>query len=215
VQGTNGNFYGVTGSGGTHEAGTVFEITPQGKLTTLYSFCAVQPNCADGAIPVGVTQATDGNIYGTTGSNGANGFGTVFDITAEGVLTTLYSFDGFDGAFPGAGLLQRTNGSFYGTTTGGGTYTDGTLFSLDMGLGPFVAFVRGAAKVGQDFGILGQGFTGTTSVSLNGTPASFTVVSDTLIRATVPAGATTGYVIVNTPSGTLTSNVPFQVISSR
>ncbi|MGB7584278.1 MAG: IPT/TIG domain-containing protein, partial [Terriglobales bacterium] len=61
-------------------------------------------------------------------------------------------------------------------------------------------------------GILGQGFTGTSSVMLNGTPASFTVVSDTFIRATVPAGATTGYVTVTTPSGVLTSNVPFRVI---
>jgi hypothetical protein len=81
-----------------------------------------------------------------------------------------------------------------------------------MGLGPFVAFVQAAGKVGQTGGILGQGFTGTTSVSLNGTPASFTVVSDTFIRATVPAGATTGYVTVTTPSGALTSNIPFHVI---
>jgi large repetitive protein len=73
-------------------------------------------------------------------------------------------------------------------------------------------FVRAAGKVGQTGPILGQGFTGTTSVTLNGIPASFTVVSDTFIRATVPAGATTGYVSVTTPSGTLTSNVPFQVI---
>jgi hypothetical protein len=81
-----------------------------------------------------------------------------------------------------------------------------------MGLGPFVSFVRPVGKVGQTGGILGQGLTGTSSVSLNGIPASFTVVSDTFIRATVPAGATTGYVTVATPSGTLTSNVSFHVI---
>jgi uncharacterized protein (TIGR03437 family) len=81
-----------------------------------------------------------------------------------------------------------------------------------MGLGTFVSFVLPAGKVGHAGGILGQGFTGTTSVSLNGIPASFTVVSDTYIRATVPAGATTGYVTVTTPSSTLTSNVPFHVI---
>ena len=72
--------------------------------------------------------------------------------------------------------------------------------------------MRGAGSVGQRFGLLGQGFTGTTSVSLNGTSASFTIKSDTLIVATVPAGATTGYVTVTTPSGTLTSNVQFHVI---
>jgi uncharacterized protein (TIGR03437 family) len=75
-----------------------------------------------------------------------------------------------------------------------------------------VTFARAAGKVGQNGGILGQGLSGTTSVTLNGIPATFTVVSDTLIKATVPAGATTGYVTVTTPSGTLTSNVPFHVI---
>ena len=68
------------------------------------------------------------------------------------------------------------------------------------------------AAAGQVGDILGQGLTGTTSVFLNGTSASFTVVSDTLIRATVPPGATTGFVTVVTSSGTLRSNVPFYVI---
>jgi uncharacterized protein (TIGR03437 family) len=81
-----------------------------------------------------------------------------------------------------------------------------------VGLGPFVTFVRFAGRVGRTGPILGQGFTGATSVSLNGIEADFTVVSDTHIKATVPPGATTGYVTVTTPSGTLTSNVPFHVI---
>ncbi len=81
-----------------------------------------------------------------------------------------------------------------------------------MGLSPFVRLVRESGKVGQTGGILGQGLTGTSDVFLNGTSASFTVVSDTFIRAIVPPGATTGFVTVVTPSGTLTSNVPFHVI---
>lgn len=69
------------------------------------------------------------------------------------------------------------------------------------------------ASAGQSFGVLGQGFAGTTSVTLNGNPASFAVKSDTFITvASVPAGATTGYVTVTTPSGALTSNVPFNVL---
>jgi hypothetical protein len=83
---------------------------------------------------------------------------------------------------------------------------------LDTGLGPFVTFIHPAGEVGQTGGILGQGFTGTSNVSLNGIQASFTVVSDTFIRASVPSGATTGYVTVTTPTGVLTSNVPFHVI---
>ena len=88
----------------------------------------------------------------------------------------------------------------------------GSLFSLNMELGPFVTLQRYVGHVGDKGGVFGQGFTGTTSVSLNGTPASFRVVSDTFIEATVPAGATTGYVTVTTPGGTLTSNVPFRVL---
>lgn len=164
-------------------------------------------------------QGTDGLFYGTTSAGGDlacnapyNGCGTVFSITSAGAMTTLHIFELTDGLAPTGGLLQATNGAFYGTTDQGGTYDDGTVFSLDMGLGPFVAFVHAAGRVGKTGGILGQGFTGTTSVSLNGTPASFTVVSDTFIRATVPAGATTGYVTVTTPTGVLISNVPFYVL---
>jgi len=198
--------------------GTVFQITPTGKLTTVYSFCS-QPGCRDGLEPVsGVIQAEDGNFYGTTMIGGGPGClsdagcGTVYQLTPAGVLTTLHSFDKTDGEDPVAALLQGTNGVFYGETLYGGTSEYGTVFGVNTGLGPFVAFVRGAAKAEQQFGILGQGFTGTTAVSLNGTPASFTVKSDTFILATVPAGATTGYVTVTTPSGTLTSNKPFVVI---
>ena len=213
TQGIRGNFNGATLEGGQNGAGTVFGITPEGSLTTLYSFCALA-DCSDGSGPAGgLVQDINGNFYGTTRYGGELGYGTVYELlTAAGVLTTLHSFDGADGGSPYAGLLQATNGTFYGTTVGGGTSIDGTVFSLSTGLGPFVAFVRAAGKVGQTGGILGQGFTGTTTVSLNGTPATFTVVSDTYIKATVPVGATSGYVTVTTPTGTLTSNVPFQVI---
>ncbi len=136
----------------------------------------------------------------------------MFQITSSGTLTVLHNFDGSDGAEPESALLQGTTGTFYGTTYLEGAHHNGTTFSLSTGLAPFVAFVHAAGRVGQTGGILGQGFTGTTSVSLNGIPASFTVVSDTYITAMVPAGATTGYVTVTTPSGTLTSNVPFHVI---
>jgi uncharacterized repeat protein (TIGR03803 family) len=223
-QATDGNFYGTTIWGGINGDydGTLFKMTPNGQLTTLYSFCS-QAKCADGQEPyAGLAQGTDGNFYGTTGVGGANSEGTVFQFTPEGALTTLYSFCSesgcTDGAFPEDVLVQGTDGSFYGTTTNGGgdssncTYGCGAVFKLSTGLGPFVSFVRAAGKVGQTGGILGQGFTGTTAVSLNGTPATFAVVSDTFIKATVPAGATTGYVTVTTPTGTLTSNVPFHVI---
>jgi uncharacterized repeat protein (TIGR03803 family) len=217
VEGTDGNFYGTTYYGGFDSFGTVFKVTPGGTLTTLYDFC--RDGCTSGDSPTAaLVQATDGNFYGTAHLGGTGESGTAFKITPTGELTTLYSFcDCADGGFPFGGLVQATNGTFYGTTQHSGNDTCGfngcgTVFSLDMGLGPFVTFVRASGRVGRTGPILGQGFTGTTSVSLNGILASFTVISDTLIRATVPVGGTTGYVTVTTPSGTLTSNVPFHVI---
>ena len=218
IQAVDGNFYGPTYQGGANNYGTVFKMTPTGTLVTLYSFCS-KPECADGANPYGpLLQATDGNLYGMTNFGGdttcsSYGCGTIFQITPSGALTTLYNFESWDSDSGGA-LFQATNGLLYGATYSGGNVNCGcgTIFSLDMGLGPFVAFLRNSAKGGQEFGILGQGFTGTTAVLLNGIPASFTVTSDTLLTATVPGGATTGYVTVTTPSGMLTSNVPFHVL---
>ncbi len=215
VQGSDGNLYGATEEGGTYNYGTVFKMTLAGALTTLHSFSGG----ADGDTPVcTLIQATDGNFYGTAAYDGLYpNFGTVFAITPSGTLTTLHNFDSTDGSYPYAGLLQATSGGFYGATFAGGSsgacpFGCGTVFTLDMGLGPFVAFVGAAGKIGQTGGILGQGFTGTTSVTLNGIAVDFTVVSDTFIRATVPPGATTGYVTVNTPNAVLKSNVPFRVI---
>jgi uncharacterized protein (TIGR03437 family) len=80
-----------------------------------------------------------------------------------------------------------------------------------MGLGPFVKTLPTFGSVGGSTDILGTNLTGTTAVSFNGTAAVFTVVSGTEIQATVPTGATTGFVTVTTPSGTLSSNIAFQV----
>ena len=68
-----------------------------------------------------------------------------------------------------------------------------------------------SGKVGKTVGILGQGFKGTTAVSFNGTAADFKVVSSSYLTATVPDGATTGFVTVTTPGGPLTSNKKFRV----
>ncbi len=271
IQATDGNFYGTTHWGGTTECvywaycGTVFKITPGGALTTLYSF-----DFTHGAEPYApLIEANNGKFYGTTFYGGEDSFcgcvegcGTVFQITADGVLTTLYRFgsahasnptapliqatdgnlygtalanedcsgDIFEitrsGTFtelyclgevnsewlePGAGLFQSTNGIFYGTTYAefGG---DGSIYSESVGLGPFVIDVPSAGKAGQRVIILGTNLTGTTSVTFKGKGAKFKVVSGTEITASVPTGATTGTVQVVTPGGTLNSNVPFRVL---
>lgn len=211
VQATDGNFYGTTSAHGANGFGTVFKITPSGTLTTLHDFDAT-----DGAHPAaGLIQATDGNLYGTTDAGGAHGGGTIFNITLGGKLTTLYSFCSQsncpDGSDPVAGLVQDTNGIFYGTTLGGGASSFGTVFSLSVGLGPFVETQTASGAVGAAVKILGTKLTGATSVKFNGTAAVFKVVSKSLITTTVPTGATTGFVTVTTPKGTLKSNRKFRV----
>ena len=231
IQGADGNYYGDTLYGGEYNSGVVFKLTPSGQYSVLYNFCS-QANCADGATPYGsLMQATDGNFYGTTTFGGVpvvngqlfEGYGTVFQLTPAGVLTTLHTFceEGgqcAQGAYPLAGLVQGTDGNFYGTASGIGPGLDscpgncGSVFKISMGLAPFVQANPSFGKVGHAVNILGNNLTGTTSVSFNGTPATFTVISPTYIKAEVPSGATTGTIEVTTPSGTLSSNVPFGIL---
>ncbi len=136
VQAVDGNFYGVTYGGGAFEQGTAFKLTPNGKLTTLYSFCS-KATCTDGYAPNGgIVLATDGNLYGTTYGGGAFKEGTVFKLTPNGKLTTLHSFHNTDGESPLAGLVQGTDGNLYGTTRLGGSLRGcqfagcGTVFQI-------------------------------------------------------------------------------------
>ena len=137
VQAPNGSLYGTTPSGGGNGVGTVFEVTPAGTLSTVYSFCSQDSpsQCADGEYPQGgLVVGKDGNLYGTTSTWGTNGGGTVFKMTPTGTLTTVYSFcaqsDCTDGDTPETGLVLGKDGSFYGTTTGGGATGTGTIFKL-------------------------------------------------------------------------------------
>jgi len=103
-------------------------------FTSLVSF-----NGSNGAYleSMSLVQGTDGNLYGTAPSGGANSGGTVFKVTPTGMLTTLYSFCAqpkcTDGETPLAGLVLASNGIFYGTTSVGGLNGDGTVFSITSG----------------------------------------------------------------------------------
>ncbi len=213
AQGTDGNFYGTTYGGGANNGGTVFQLTSNGTLTTLYSFCAQGgSSCVDGQYPsAALVQGNDGNLYGTTSAGGANALGTIFNITPSGKLTTFYTFDGTAGANPEGALIQNFDGTFYGTAAAGGAKNGGTIFNLSAGLLPFVETSPTSGRAGTAVKIVGAGLTGATSVTFNGTPAKFKVVSSYEITTTVPKGATTGPVQVITPNAMFLSNVPFQV----
>lgn len=207
MQASNGELYGTTLLGapsGCNACGTVFQITPAGAFTVLDNL--------PGEPSAGLVQATDGNLYGTTSLGGADGEGSVYEMTLAGTLTTLLSFYVDDGAMPNAGLLQATDGNFYGTTSSGGAGRYGTIFRLSTGLGQFVAVVPVAGTVGSTVRILGDNLNSATAVSFNDTPATFTVDSATEISATVPSGAITGKIGVVLATGTVMSNVSFRVL---
>ena len=201
IPASNGNLYGFTTKGGRHVGsgcgqggcGTIFQVTPEGTLTTVISF-----DVAEGSYPTSLLQATDGNLYGTTAYGGANGYGTILAYPT-GVLTLLHSFDSADGTNP-ASLVSHTR-KVYGTSNGGGTGGWGTFFTLSISLAPFVEPIPTAAKAGANVLILGNNLVGTTGVTFNGTTARFTVVSDTEIKATVPTNASTGLISVPLPPG--------------
>ena len=129
LEGTNGNFYGTTSNGGgSGVAGTVFKITPDGVLTTLHRFDLNQESTG---FPSGkLTQARDGNFYGTTVGTGSI-YGTVFRLAPSGEFTTLHTFTVSEGAEPFGGVVEGADGNFYGTTTGGGSAASyGSIFKI-------------------------------------------------------------------------------------
>ena len=141
TQGSDGNFYGTTMYGGAAGGdGTIFQLTPTGTLTTLYTFTGG----LDGGNPVGqLVMDSQGNFYGATSYGGGAGEmvyndGTVFKITPAGVFTSLYSFLGGNGVNPEAGLTLGIDGFLYGSTDAGEFNDDSTVFQI----GPFVTPAR-------------------------------------------------------------------------
>jgi RHS repeat-associated protein len=131
VMDANGNLYGTTSSGGAYGYGVVFEIVSgSGTLTTLASF-----NGSNGAYSyAGLVVDGSGNLYGTTSSGGAYGYGTVFEVVnGSGTITTLASFNGNNGAYSYAGLVVDGSGNLYGTTSSGGLDGYGTVFEVANG----------------------------------------------------------------------------------
>lgn len=226
VEGTDGNFYGTTVGDTKTGYGVVFRMTPAGKITVLH----YMNYTTDGAYPyAGLVQATDGNFYGANSGGGAfsascAACGTIFKVARKGtgfVFSTLHSFDQTDGETPYTTIFQHTNGLLYGTTEQGGVGNVdihcsagvcGVLYSENIGAAPFVALVSRAGKVGAKIELLGQNFTKSSVVTFGTVVATTVTLSgSSLLVATVPNGATTGFVTVTTTGGTLTSSKTFLV----
>jgi uncharacterized repeat protein (TIGR03803 family) len=210
TQATDGNFYGTTSLGGnlstcdSYGCGVIFKMTPNGKLTVVYSFSG-----ADGIDPETLAQGGDGNFYGTTfctiGSFHLTtssrapalicyGGGTVFKVSPDGTLVTLHTFNDADGAAPYGGLIRGSDGNFYGVTGGGGANNQGTVFKVTPS-GTLTTLYSFTGPDGNDpFGGLIQGsdgnFYGTTVAGGNFSACNF-------------YGC--GTIFKLTPSGTLTT----------
>jgi uncharacterized repeat protein (TIGR03803 family) len=215
IQAANGDLFG-TASGGIANptcggtCGTIFKITPGGAFATIYSFCS-QPGCSDGAGPETLLQASNGDLFGTTGAGGlsnascSDGCGTIFKITPSGTLTTLYSFcsrpNCSDGVGPYRALAQAANGDLYGTTLGGGIASDycfstcGTIFKITLS-GTLTTLYSFCSDQGE-FGCLDGDYPETGLVR---------AASGNLYGTTLQGGAKGGGTIFKiTPSGTFST----------
>ena len=141
-----GNLYGMTSTGGAHNLGTVYRLSPTGtggfKETILHSFAG---GFADGAFPEGpLVRDSAGNLYGVTSvggmkatvcnSSAALGCGVVFKLTptstGQWTEAVLHRFTGTDGGNSFAGLVLDSKGNFYGATSVGGSKGLGTVYKL-------------------------------------------------------------------------------------
>jgi uncharacterized repeat protein (TIGR03803 family) len=178
AQGRDGNLYGTAPLGGTSGRGGVFQITPAGAYSAIYSF-----DNTHGANPYsGLTLGMDGNLYGATYGGGAFLFGTVFQVTPSGIVTVLHSFSYAEGANPYAPPIQGTDGNFYGTTTIGalgygavykvtpaGSFTTLHQFDNTHGATPVAPLIQ--AKDGNFYGTTVGGGTSGFGTAFKITPA--------------------------------------------
>jgi len=138
IQSTNGIFYGTTINGGVSNSGTVFRISTNGAFVQLGVLSGT-----NGANPiVALAQGADGSFYGAAQyggpypnvTSGGSGYGTIFQVSRKGALTTPVLFADTNGANPAA-LVMGNDGNYYGTTAWGGNVGSfklgfGTIFRL-------------------------------------------------------------------------------------
>lgn len=235
IEGSDCYLYGTTYNGGSNGSGTVFRLSKDGKTyQVLYNFTGLTYNGKsfvnnDGAgSNATLAKGTDGNFYGVCYNGGANGSGTVFQVTPTGVLTPLHEFAYYynysinsDGANP-SGILQASDGNYYGTGIYGGAHGYGTVYKVSytglaiVGLSPNVVSAGGGNFT---LTVNGMGFVSGATVNWNGTALSTTYVSASQLTAVVPANliASTGYasVTVTNPDSTVSNTGTVSVVNAK
>jgi uncharacterized protein (TIGR03437 family) len=188
IQATDGNLYGTTLlGGGTGVAGTLFRMSLSGTFTALAAFSGSE----GGAPGLGLLQASDGNLYGTTSLYGYTGFGSVFKyfLTASPPPPPAIATNGIVPVYSNVSTIQQGEWiSIYGTNLAGTATVWNGDFPLSLG---------------------------GTSVLIDGKPAYLWFVSPTQLNVQVPTDTTTGpiSVTVTTAGGTATSTVTMAQIA--
>jgi len=122
VESADGDFYGVTESGGLHNAGTFFRMRRSGEIKVLHHF---------GAPPNSLVEASDGFFYGASSFGGAQHAGRVFRLSRQGDFTPLHDFEpSADGSHPWGGVILGHDEQLYGLTLHDGKHGAGTAFRL-------------------------------------------------------------------------------------
>ena len=201
TQGIDGYFYGTAQLGGLNNYGTIFRTDPAtGKTTTVSPFSGG----TDGLYPESeLTQAADGNFYGTTINGGAANAGTIFQVTPGGVRTTIYAFKNTtDGNTPLRGVVPGRDGFLYGVAVKGGASLGGTIFRVSTA-GDFTLLYSFTGQLGAGSPYSSEGrlvqagdgnFYGTTN--LGGT-----FNDGTIFKVTPTGGFTTLYNFTNGADG--------------
>ena len=78
-------------------------------FTTLLSFTGTNGICPGTSPECGLTLGADGNFYGTTSAGGSNNLGTIFRMSPDGAFTSVFSFNGTNGAKPCAALSKGSD----------------------------------------------------------------------------------------------------------
>lgn len=177
VMDKHGNLFGATAFGGADSNGTVYEISSSGVFTSLHSFTG---GADGGFLYGGVGIDKKGNVYGNTADGGADSSGTVFEITKNGVFSTIYNFTGAaDGGTPEGDMLVVGKKLYSSATTGGANGAGGIYEATAKGKESLLASFSTADGDGYSAGVASKGKTLYGTASSGGTDGYGVVFSMT------------------------------------
>lgn len=239
VAASDGNLYGTSNTGGTHNSGVLYKLTRTGTFTVVHNFDCATDGCNNW---VPLVQRTDGTLFGISQGGGTYNTGTVYRLASSSLpsFLTVQNYSAKSGAtvnilgngFTGAtavkfGSIAATSFKVVNSTLITAVVPPTAITSLvsvttptgtvsaqkNLKVAPTVTgFDPPSGPVGTQVVIKGTSFTGATKVTFGGVAATqFTVNSVTEITATVPSGALTGKIVVVTPAGTGSTATSFTV----